>query len=76
MNNSTLIYPSFQFLLLSGGGSSHYERDIDTTEIFDINRWVNVGKLPWALGYFHIGNIDNRVLSFGKHIHSTLFLDV
>ena len=75
MNNKTLIYPPFQFLLVSGGGRTQYDRDLDTTEIFDINKWTNVGKLPQARGYFQISNVDNRVLSFGKHIHSTLFLD-
>ena len=67
VKNRSFIRQPFQLLLVSGGGSSHVARDIDTTEIYDGISWKNAGKLPLAMGYFPIINIGNKILSFGKN---------
>ena len=47
----------------------------DTTELYD-GSWSYVGKLPWQLSRFTIINIDNRILSFGKHILEKDLLEI
>ena len=47
------------------GGTNGYGK-MDTTEVFDGSIWTNVGRLPKAMDYIQIINIDNRVLSFGN----------
>ena len=56
---------------MSGGwtGSAYS----DSTEIFDGNNWTTVGRLPWGIINFPIITIDNKVLSFGKHISKSIY---
>ena len=50
---------------MAGGTAPH---TTDTTEMYDGSSWTNVGRLPIVLAYFQLININNRILSFGKHI--------
>ena len=66
----SFMRPPFQLLLVSGGSRARYlaaDTAVDTTEIYD-GTWKNVGKLPFAMGYFQIINIGNKILSFGNRI--------
>ena len=64
MNNQLFIHSNYQRLLVSGGTNGNGKK-VDTTEIFDSIVWTNVGRLPKAMDYIQIINIDNIVLSFG-----------
>ena len=63
----------FKSLLVVGGnfwdGVSNNDRALDSTEIYSGNSWrILSSKLPEAMLGMQVGNINNKVLLFGKLI--------